>query len=134
MQLSSCSADVITNETGSFCISKSLADVFDRQIVFVTDIEISLLGSNGKRADGQTFNYAVRISLEYGSVHECTRVALVAVAGYVLREVVISQSGAPFASGREAGAAASSETRCVDLVDYFFRSHAKSLLQSFITA
>ena len=134
MQLSSRAADIVADESSGFCVCKSFADVIYSKIVLITDVQVALLGSDGQRAYRKTFNDAVRVSFEYGPVHERARVALVAVAGHILREVVISECRAPFASGREACASTSSEARSIDFVDYLFRSHAECLPEAFISA
>ena len=125
---------IVAQNSRRLRIADGLADVTDRDDIFVTDIQESLFGADGEGADSHALQHAVGVAVHDGTVHKCAGIALVAVAGHVLGKVVISCCGAPFDGGGEAGAAAAPETRIIHLAKNLLRRHGEGLLQRLVAA
>ena len=134
MQLSAAAADIVADKTGFLSILQSSSYIVDSQIVFITDIEVSLLRADRQGTNRKSFDHTMGISFKDGSVHESARVTFVSVAGYIFREVIVTESCAPFASCRETGSAAAAKARRFHFTDDFFRCHRQGFLEAFITS
>ena len=71
----------------------------------------------------------MRVSLQEGTVHECTRVTLVGVADYIfLLAYAALGCDFPLKSGRETCAATATETGLLDFLNYLGGSHFSEAL------
>ena len=80
-------------------------------------------GAHCVGCDRHAFNYTLRIAFQNAAIHECARVALVAVADHVLHVAGCFGNRAPLQSARIPAAAASAQAACCDLVDDAIRCH-----------
>ena len=75
----------IANQTVLLTPLDGFTNPFDRQRIFGANVEDRLAGSDRARGDRHALDDAIRERLEQHAVHECARVAFVAVADDVLR-------------------------------------------------
>ena len=134
MQLSAAAANVVADETCFLSIMQCSLYIVDSQIILISNVEVSLLRADRQGTDCKSFDHTVGISFKDGSVHESARVTFVSVAGYIFREVIVTESRAPFASCRETGSAAAAKARRFHFTDDFFRCHRQGFLEAFITS
>ena len=88
-------------------------------------------------SDSHSLDYAMRVTLEDGTVHKCTRVTFVGVTANILGDALSSVTGSklPFKASRESAAATATETGINDFLDYSIRISllCKDLTKSLIT-
>ena len=65
----------------------------------------------------------MRITFQYGTVHECARVTLVGVTADILLVRIVALGQLPLESGRETGAAAASQTAVQKNLDDIVGGH-----------
>ncbi len=84
--------------------------------------------------DSHSFDNSVWVALEYGTIHECARVTLVGVTGYVFHIALRFICKFPFKTGREAAAATSAKPGFLNSIDNLFGRHfCKSFCECLIT-
>ncbi len=94
----------------------------------------SRLRADSVARDDHTLNDRERVALEYRAVHECSGVALVAVADDIFCVVILIVCELPLASGGEASAAASAQTGLEDGVYDLLSVHGQCLCKTRISA
>ena len=99
------------------------AEPLDRQRILGAHVGEALRAADGEAGDGHGLDHAVRIAFEKAAIHECARIALVAVAEHVLHVALGLAAEIPLEAGGEAGAAAPAQTRVLDLLDHLLRRH-----------
>ena len=86
---------------------------FARGRVFVADVDVDVGRLDDMRADQRAFEEAVRVAVEIEAVLEGAGLALVAVDGHQPRPG-FAEHRAPFAPGRETGAAEPAQAGIVE--------------------
>ena len=106
----------------------------DRDRILCTDVDITLVCADRIAGDRHCLEHGVRVALENGAVHECTRVALVGVAADVLFLILGGSRKLPLQTRGEAAAAAAAETGVDQRLDDVRRLHlGQNLAERLIT-
>ena len=100
---------------------------------FASDIDVGNLGADGIRGDGDTFDHHVWIDENQFPVFEGPGLRFVGVADEIRWFGRILGYESPFHSGRESGAATTSDTRCLDLFDDLSGFHRQCLGQGSVS-
>ena len=105
---------------------KALASVLERNDPEATieDIKKSGLrgrgGADAETADSHSFDDGVRVAFEDGTIHERTWVTLVGVTDHILLVSFVGTAEAPLQTSGEAGAATTTKTGFLDILDGSF--------------
>ncbi len=120
--------NVLAQQSVFLCLIYGYLESFHSDGILGSDIDISLVRSDGIARYGHCLDYAVGISLQYTSVHECARVTFVSIAAYVFFVPFGLHRQFPLQAGGETSAASASEAGLFDLIDHLFRCHLSQCL------
>ena len=98
------------------------------------DVDVGDLRADRVAADRAPLDQQVRVALHQHVILERARLALVGVAGDVLRLRRVLEDELPLQAGRESGAAAPAQPRRLHLLDDLVRLQRQRLAQSFVAA
>ena len=127
--------DVVADEPAFFRLLDSDLQAAEGKRVLGPHVQIALAGSDSVRADGHPLEHGVRIPLKHGAIHECPRVALVAVADEVLDPVGrgCGRGEAPLKTGGEPGSTSATQAGLGDLFHDLRRRHlGEDLVQGLV--
>ena len=109
--------DVIAKKADLVGLLDGEAQTADGRRILGTDVEVTVLRTDGVAGNGHTLDNGKGVTLEDRTVHKGAGVTLVTVTNNVLVVVLLSVSELPLATGGEATAAAAAKTRIQDLLD-----------------
>ena len=98
-------------------------------VELAADVDVGDLRADRPAADQAALEQQVRVALHQHVILERAGLALVGVAGDVLRQRRVLEDELPLHAGRESGAAAAAQARGLDHVDDGARLHAERLAQ-----
>ncbi len=87
--------DILAEKTKLVSLLDREGHVFDRQGIFLSDVDIALVGADGIRADGQAFKDRERVSLQDAPVHISPGVSLIGVDDHILGFILTLASKFP---------------------------------------
>ena len=121
--------DVLADKAVLLCLSYRLCQSLDRMGVLGTDIDAAVFRARCYTGDYHTLDHLVGDALHNGAVHECARVALVAVADdiFFARLLMRCDLSPLFARG-EAGTAATAQAGVGNFAYYLVAGHVKQCL------
>src|SRR4030065_372524 len=111
-----------------------MIDLLDGKGIFGTDIDVTLMGSEGITGNGHSFDYLMRRALKNDPVHEGARIAFISIADDIFGMPLCLETFLPFPSCRKAGAPQSPQPRSLHFVDDLFLCHGQGFVQRFIAA
>ncbi|MPM71193.1 hypothetical protein SDC9_118156 [bioreactor metagenome] len=114
---------IVAQQTGFFRIRDRTAHPADGQRILGAHINIAFIGFDRPRGDHHAFEHRVRIAFHDRTVHECARVAFVAVADHVFFLVFAGERELPLQSGRKTAAAMAAQPRFGHDLANLFRFH-----------
>ena len=127
--------DVLTEEAILAGLADGDLQTVDGQRILGTDVHKTLAGTDGVATDGHGLDDAVGVTLEDGTIHESTGVALVGVADDVLLVGLVLGAEAPLDAGGEAGTTTTAKAGLGDHVDNLLRGHlGEALGQGLVAA
>ena len=103
-------------------------------VELAADVDVGDLRADGVAGDRAPLDQQVRVALHQHVILERARLALVGVAGDVLRLGRVLEDELPLQAGREAGAAAAAQPRRLHLLDDVVRLQRQRLAQPFVAA
>ncbi len=135
IELEAGSEDVVTQEAVLSCLLDGDLKTLNGDRVLGTNVNVTLRGTDGVTCDSHGLKNYMRVALENGTIHECTRVALVGVTAHILLISLVSLCEHPLTTGRETCATAAAETGVKKDLDDIIRSLlGQHLCKSLVTA
>ncbi len=126
--------DLATEHAAALRRLDRLAQHSDGDRIFGAAIDVALGGADGDAGNGHALDQDERIALHDHAVGEGAAVALVGVADDVFLCGAGLRHGLPFDAGREAGAAAATQSGLEDLLDDRFRTDCERAREPAIAA
>jgi len=113
--------DLVAQEIGG---ARLFQRFFEAVVVgenFTVDVVVTHGDAHGVSADGHAFDQGMRVVANNVAVLEGTRLAFVGIADEVFLARELARHEAPLQAGRETGAAAAAQGRCLQFGDDLFR-------------
>jgi hypothetical protein len=102
--------DVVSQKAELSRLRNGEVERLHRQRIFRAAVNVAVTCANRVRADDHAFDHRMRIAFKHAAVHERARVAFIGITDHIFGAVLYLTGETPFASRREARAAASAQT------------------------